>query len=349
MRAMRTGLLLLLILLAIGPLAFPVARAAPPPTLQRFPSVGKSSLEAGGNMTFSWALGEGVSEFLFYYDVTGDVVDVNINDAPYWQSLTGRGWRFCDGCQFDAGTYDVTVSAPFDAAQFDLTFYVVPQAPVDFAGFIPVDSSEPFSEFGAFFSSSSGNYTFVLSAAGGTYDFFIDNMLNATVTETTTLPLHIAEGFHKLAVDATGAGADVTWTVGIQGEGSQPRLEVAIVYPQSDGCNAALNPQAGQSVCVAGVMATPSDGGSPAITYLWKASGGELNSTSSQWIQWTAPPGVAAFNLTVQASASGYSPGSSSVNVQVVPEFPSLVMPLLLVLSLGFAAIARRRSKSPAA
>ena len=141
-KAMRIGLLLLIILLAVGPLAFPTVRAAPPPALQRFPSAGKSSLEAGGNITFSWALGQDISEFLFYYDVTGDVVDVNINDTPYWPSLTGRGWRFCDGCQFGAGTYDVMVTAPFDAVQFYVAFYAVPQAPVDFAGFIPVGSSE---------------------------------------------------------------------------------------------------------------------------------------------------------------------------------------------------------------
>ena len=209
-------------------------------------------------------------------------------------------------------------------------------------------SSEPTrSEFGADFSSTSGNYTFVLGAAGGTYDFFIDNMLNATVTETTTLKLHLAEGFHSLAVDATGTGADVTWTVDIQGEGSQPKLEAAIVYPQSGGCNATLNPQEGQSTCVAGVSATPSDGGSPTITYVWTVSGGELNSTSSQWVQWTAPPGVATFTLTVQASATGYLPGSYSMSVRVVPEFPMFVVPLLLMLGLGFAAIARRRPRDP--
>ena len=343
---MRIGLLLLIVVLAMGPLAFPVARADPPPTLQRFPSAGKSSLESGGNITFSWALGGDISEFLLYYDVTGGVLDVYVDGTPYWQSLTGRGWRFCDGCQFSAGTHDVAAYAPFEATGFYIAFYDVPQPPVDFAGLISADSNEPFSEFAAIFPSSIANYTLVLGATGGSYDFFIDNTLSANVTDTTTLTLHL-EGFHKLAVDATGAGADVTWTANIQGEASQPRLEVAIMYPKSGGCNAALNPQAGQSVCVAGVMATPSDGGSPAITYAWKASGGELNSTSSQWIQWTAPPGVAAFNLTVQASAPGYSPGSSSVNVQIAPEFPSLVMPLLLVLSLGFTAIARRRSQTP--
>jgi hypothetical protein len=343
---MRTNLVLLVTLLTVGSLVFPVVEAAPPVVLQRFPSAGKTSVQTGADMTFSWALGEDISEFLMYYDVTGDVLDVYIDDMPYWQSLTGRGWRFCDGCQFSAGAHDVAVYAPFEAAEFSIVFYAVPQAPVDFAGFIPANAVQAFSEFGVLFPSSS-NYTMVLSATGGSYDFFIDNSLNTTVTKTTTLTLHLEEGFHELAVDATGVGADVTWTVDIQGGTSQPSLEVAILYPKSGGCNATLNPQEGQSVCVAGVIATPSDGGSPAITYVWTVSGGKLNSTSSQWIQWTAPPGVASFDLNVGASAPGYSSGSSSVSVQVVPEFPSLVAPLLLMMSLGFAAIARRRSRHP--
>jgi hypothetical protein len=219
---------------------------------------------------------------------------------------------------------------------------------VDFAGFITANSEpEAFSEFGVLFPPSS-NYTMVLGASGGSYDFYIDNALSATVTESTTLTLHLEEGFHKLAVDASGIGADVTWTVDIQEGASQPKLEVAILYPKSGGCNATLNPESGQSVCIAGVKVTPSDGGSPTITYVWTASGGELNSTSSQWVQWTAPPGVATFTLTVEASATGYLPGSYSVSVQVVPEFPMFVAPLLLMLGLGFAAIARRRPRDPA-
>jgi hypothetical protein len=298
-------------------------------------------------MTFSWALGEDISEFLFYYDVTGDVIDVYIDDASYWQSLTGRGWRFCDGCEFSAGTHDVVASAPFGAAEFYIVFYAVPQPPVDFAGFIPADSIQAFSEFGALFPSTS-NYTMVLGAAGGSYDFFIDDTSSATVTESTTLTLFLEEGFHRLAVDATGIGADVTWTLGIQEGAPQPKLEVVILYPKSGGCNVTLNPESGRSVCVAGVNVTPSDGGSPTITYLWTASGGELNSTSSQWVQWTAPPGVATFTLTVQARATGYLPGSYSMSVQVVPEFPTFVAPLLLMLGLGFVAIARRRPRDSA-
>jgi hypothetical protein len=347
MNAMRINLLLLVGLLTVISLAFPIVKAAPPVVLQAFPSAGKTSVQPGGNMTFPWALGGDITEFLMYYDVTGDVLGVSIDEYPYWQSLTGRGWRFCDGCQFGAGTHDVVVAASFEAAEFSIVFYAVPQAPVDFAGFIPANSIQSFSEFGALFPSSSTHSTILLGATAGSYDFAIDNKLIATVTKTATLSLHL-EGFHKLRVDATGVGADVTWTVDIQGGSSQPRLEVTIVYPKSGGCNVTLNPKSGQSTCVAGVKATPSDGGSPKITYVWSASGGKLNSTSSQWVQWTAPTGVAAFALTVQASATGYSSGSYSASIQVVPEFSSLALPLLLALGLGFVAIARRRSRHPA-
>lgn len=347
---MKIGLLLLITLLTIGLFAFPIAKANPPTALQRFPSVGKSSLEPEGNMTFSWTLGHDVSEFLLYYDVTGgvesfDVLDVEIDGTLYWQSLTGKGWRFCDGCQYSAGTYDVTVYTPAEATgpiEFYIGFYVVPQPPVNFAGLVPASSVQPFSEFVVLFPPSSTNHTLVLGAAGGSYDFFIDDTPEATVTGTTTLTLDLGGAFHRFAVDATGESADVTWTVEIQGP---PKLEVTIAYPQSGGCNAPLNPESGQSVCVVGAVATPSDGGSPTITYLWTASGGELNSTSSQWVRWTAPPGVATFTLTVQASAPGYVSGSDSLSVQVVPEFPSVAVPLLLVLLLSFIALTQERSR----
>jgi hypothetical protein len=346
MNTMRICVLVLITLLTVGLLAFPIAKATPPMPLQRFPSVGTISLEPGANMTLPWTLRRDVSEFLFYYDVTGDVLDVYIDDMPYWQSLTGKGWRFCDGCEFSAGTYDVQVFAPFEnieVTEFYIVFYTVPQPPVEFAGFIPADSTEAFSEFGVLFPPSLANYTLVLGATGGSYDFFVDGTCEATVPETTTLSLDLGGDFHRFASDATGAGADITWTVEIQGP---PKLDVAIVYPESGGCDTVLNPEAGQSVCVAGAVATPSDGGSPAITYEWTKSGGELNSTSSQWVEWTAPPGVAWFTLTVEASAPNYVSGSDSVSVQVAPEFPSFVAPLLLMLALGFTAITQRRSRN---
>jgi hypothetical protein len=311
-----------------------------------------SSVEPGGNMTFSWALTKDLQEFLLYYDVAGgagssDMIDVYINyvAVPRGQSLVGKGWIFCDGCQLNAGTYEVAVLASPEntgPVQFYIAFCAVPQPPVDFAGFIPVNSTQPFSEFGVLFPPSSTNYTLILGATGASYDFFINYTLMANVTETTTLSLDLGGRFQRFAVEATGASADVTWTVQIQ---VPPKLEVAIVNPQSGGCNATLNPQSGQSVCVAGAVATPSDGGNPTITYLWTANGGKLNSTSGQWVQWTAPAGVANFTLTVEASAPGYVSGSDNFKLQVAPEFPAFVTPLLLTLVLGLAAIAQRRSR----
>lgn len=295
-------------------------------------------------MTYTWSLHRDISEFLFYYDVTGDELEVYIDDVPMpWLPLTGKGWRFCDGCEFSPGTYDVMAFAPFEATQFYFGFYLMPLPPVEFSGFIPADAIEPFNEFAAIFPPSSANYTILLGATGGSYYFFVDDTFEGTVPETATLSLDLGGDFHRFVADASGAGVGVTWTVEIQG----PRkLDIAIVTPESGGCDVPLNPEEGQSVCVAGAAATPSDGGTPTITYQWTKSGGELNSTSSQWVEWTAPPGVAWFTLSVQASAPGYVPGSDSYSVQVTPEFPSFVAPLLLMLVLGFTAIAQRRSRN---
>jgi hypothetical protein len=325
--------------------------------LERFPSVGESSIAPAENMTFSWTLSKDIPEFLLYYNVTGsagssDVIDVYINDAPVpnGQFLMGEGWIFCDSCQYSAGTYDVGVFAPPEntgPVEFYISISTLPQPPVDFAGFIPANAVQPLSEFAVLFPPSSENYTIVLSATPSAgYDFIINDTLQATVTGTATLSLDLGARFERFTVDARGAGADVTWTVEIQGP---PKLEVAIVTPQSQGCNATLNAKSGESTCVLGAVATASDGGAPRITYLWTANGGELNSTTSQWVQWTAPVGVANFTLTVEASAPGYVSGSDSLKVQVTPEFPSSVMPLILMLVLGFVALAQRRSRKLAA
>jgi hypothetical protein len=343
MNTMRIFAVVLVTLLTVTLVAFPIAEATPPATLQRFPSSGTTLLGPGENRTFSWVLRRNISEFLFYYDVTGDELDVYIDDMPFWVALTGKGWRFCDGCEFSPGTYDVMALSPYESTQFYFGFYTMPLPPVEFSGFIPADSYEAFNEFAVIFPPSSANYTLLLGATGGSYDFFVDDALEATVPETTTLSLDLGGDFHRFTADATGAGVGVTWTIEIQGP---PKLDVAIVYPESGGCDTILNPEAGQSVCVAGAEATPSDDGSPTITYQWTKSGGEFNSTTSQWVEWTAPPGVARFTLTVKASAEGYVSGSDSLSVQVEPEFPSFVAPLLLMLALGFTAIAQRRSRN---
>jgi hypothetical protein len=211
---------------------------------------------------------------------------------------------------------------------------------VDFSGFIPANSGDRYSAFGAIFPSTT-SYTLVLGVTSGSYELFVDGTSQVVVTENTQVSLDFEEGsFHlfELSSLSVGADEDVGWTVQIQG---QPKLDVIIVNP----CPV-LNPESGQSACVTGAEATASDGGSPTVSYLWTASGGELNSTTSQWVQWTAPPGVASFTLTVQASASGYVSGSDSLSVQVAPEFPSFAAPLLLVLLLAFTALSKKRSRS---
>ena len=113
---------------------------------------------------------------------------------------------------------------------------------------------------------------------------------------------------------------------------------------QRIGPSALLNPDSGQSVCVTGAEATASDGQNPSVSYAWTASGGSFNSTTSQWVEWTALPGVASFTLTVEASATGYTSDTDSLNVQVVPEFSSLAPPFLLAILLA-VLLTRKRSR----
>jgi hypothetical protein len=220
---------------------------------------------------------------------------------------------------------------------FDIGFYVVPQPPVDFVGFISANSYTRISSFGALFPTS-GSFTIVLAATAGSYDFIVDGASQGEVTGTSSLTLQLTGDFHLFEVSSVGIseGEDVRWTVQIQG---QPKLEVRIVNP----CPV-LNPESGQSVCTTGAEATASDG-TPTVSYLWTASGGELNSTTSQWIQWTAPAGVASYTLTVEASAPGYVSDSDSLVVGVTPEFSSFTVPLLLVLVVALTTVAQRRSR----
>lgn len=339
---MRTTLVLVLCLLLLPMMALPAAEAAPPRALN--PLI-PGSLDPGGIASFPWQLNQDVTEFLFYYEVTGgpdtlDVVYVSIDETGLlWQSLTGKGWAYCD-CPLDAGAYTVAVEADTGATgilSFKVGFYVVPQAPVDFSGFIPANASTRSSDFGVLFPSST-SYTMLLGTTAGSYEFFVDGESQGVVAGTTTLTLELESGFHLLEVSsfAVSPDEDVSWTVQVQG---QPKLEVRIVNP----CPL-LNPESGQSVCVTGAEVTASDGRNPAVTYAWTTNGGELNSTSSQWVQWTAPAGAANYTLTVEVSATGYVSDSDSLKAQVVPEFPSSV-PLLLALILAMVTLTQRRSK----
>lgn len=344
------GLLALLVALSIW---IPQTAEAGPPMALGSPATLSGTVNPG-NVTdppLSWQLNQDISEFVFRYKITGgsgvdDVVYVSIveTDGELWPGfLMGEGWEYCD-CALDAGTYTIEVEADVLASgplTFEIGFYRVPQPPVDFSGHIPanLDPGSRYSDFGVRFPSN-GTYQLTLGVTSGSYEFFVDGEKAQNVTETTELAVELeTASFHILTVNAgtAGVGEDVAWYVQIRG---QPKLEVRII----DSCPV-LNPESGESVCVTGAEATASDGSNPPISYSWSAtpSGGwEFNSTTSQWVEWTAPAGATDFTLTVNASAPGYVSDTDSLKVKVVPEFPPAALPFVVLVVLALVLFARR-------
>jgi predicted secreted protein with PEFG-CTERM motif len=293
-----------------------------------------------------WRLNQDIADFVIYYNITGgvgpdDVASATIENSgiPSWESWKGEGWEYCE-CAMDAGSYNVTVGADPSATaplSFKIGFYVVAQPPVDFSGHIPDDSNVRYSDFGV--QVPAGNHTLTLGVSSGTYEFFVNDESQGVVTKTTQLTLDFEAGLYIFRVNATtqGLAEDVRWFVQIQGP---PKLEVKIV----NYC-VGLNPDIGQSSCVTGAEATASDGSQPSISYLWSATGGTFNSTSSQWVKWTAPPGAAGYTLTVNVSAPGYLSDTDSLSVQVAPEFPSAALPFLIAAVLAIVLLARRSQR----
>lgn len=330
-------MLLALLLSTLSALALPAADAAPPRALKTF----SGSLDPGEitSPPLSWELNRDVEEFLFHYAITGgsepdDVLYVSIDETGIrWDYLMGEGWSYCD-CFLAAGSHSVTVEADAAASGrigYTIGFHLVPQPPVDFSGFVPANSYAISSDFGVTFPSAA-NHHVVLGVTSGDYEFFMDGESKGVVTGTTELSIGFTSGFHMF--DVSAGGGDVRWSVQILGP---PKLEVRILST----CPM-LNPDSGEGTCVTGAEATASDGGSPTVSYLWSASGGNLNSTSSQWVEWTAPPGVASFTLTVEASAPGYLSDTDSLKAQVVPEFPSNVLSFLIAVALAVFLLARK-------
>lgn len=324
----------------------PTVHAAVPELLW----TGSGSLAPGESTTLNWQLATNIPEpgFLFHYFITGgsdsnDVMSVYIEETgDGWEFLMGEGWEYCSPlglspCSIDAGSYTVTVAA-YPAAtgslHYEIAFYLPPEPSVDFSGQIPANSDVRGSSFGVLFPSSTSGQL-VLNAGSGSYEFFVDGESRAIVTAATELTVNFEEGFHTFEInsDYEGVGEDVAWSVRIP-----PMLNVVIV----NSCPT-LDPEAGQSVCITGAEVTASDGSSPSVvTYSWTASGGSLNSTSSQWVEWTAPQTVGDFDLTVQVSAPGHLSGAKSFVATVVPEFPTTVLPLIFAIVLAIPLLGRR-------
>jgi len=346
----RLGPGLLVFLVAVSLLTPSAVEAAPPRALATF----SGTLNAGEitSPPLDWQLNQDISGFVFHYRITGgsqlnDVVYVTFTEANLvWPLLMGEGWEYCEDCSLEAGMYHIEVEADGNASgpiTFDIGVYRVEQPPVDFVGQMPANSQVWFSDFGVRFPNA-GTYELTLGVTSGSYDFFVDGeeTPRATVTQTRELALDIVTpGIHLLEVYTEEPG-DVTWSVQIKGP---PKLEVRIV----NTCPV-LNPESGESVCVIGAEATPSDGSNASISYLWSTTAsGSFNSTTSQWVEWTAPPGVASYTLTVNASAPGYLSDTDSLKVQVVPEFPSAALPFLIAAAMAVVLFTRRsRSRSAA-
>lgn len=330
------ALLILFALVSLSTVGVQRVDAVGPKALKTF----TGSLDPGAitDPPLSWELGRDVSDFLFHYSVTGgsdmnDVVYVSIDGIPF-DYLMGDGWAYCD-CPMSAGPYSVTVEADGAATgrlAYDIGFYAVPQPPVNFEGYIPANSSTRSNDFAILLPSQASSQVNLGVSGGGDYGFFVDGESKGVVTTAQQIQIDFTSGFHLLEIWA-GEG-DVRWSIEILGP---PKLEVTI----ANDCPT-LNPESSQSVCVTGAEVTASDGGSPVVSYMWKASGGSFNSTTSQWVEWTAPPGVASFTLSVNASAPGYVSGTDTINVQVVPEFPSAAVPILFTVGIAVVFFARR-------
>jgi hypothetical protein len=357
MKSATLSLLMLALLAIVLPSYLPpAAQAALPTAVKTFSG---SLTSANPNVTQPWQSRDFPDPgFLFHYAITGgsqpdDVVYVYIEGTiDSWDlnwPLMGEGWTYCspysfEPCPFDAGLYNVTAQAGPAARlpiSYSIGFYLVPNPPVDFSGHIPANSTVRRSIFGVLLPSAATNSKIVLGVTSGSYQFFVDNKNGTVVNRNTQLSLNLTKGFHLLEVDAEteGIGEDVAWSVQVSGP---PKLDVRIV----DTCPT-LNPKSGQSTCVTHAEATASSG-TPTVSYQWTASGGKLNSTAGQWITWTAPPGVAAYTLTVNASAPGYVSGTDSLTVQVTPEFPTATLPFLGAVLLASLLVIRRFGNKPA-
>jgi hypothetical protein len=323
-----------------------VPNATADPSGPKVLKVLNGTLEPGATNSFSWNLDRNVTDYVFYYKITGgtdrlDVAYVSIDETGmHWDHLAGEGWAYCD-CALSAGSYTLTVQVDEGATgpvDFNLGFFLIPQPPVDFAGFIPVNSTARLSSFAAIFPTTS-DYTLVLGVTSGSYEFFVDSISQAVVTRNTKVSLDFEAGsFHLFDISSISTDEDIGWSVQIQG---QPKLQVKIL----NSCPI-LNPNSGQSVCITGAEASASDGGSPNVNYKWSASGGKFNSTTSQWVEWTAPPGVANFMISVQASAEGYVSDTDSLTVQVAPEFSPSSVALLIMVLLALTLVAQRRLRN---
>jgi hypothetical protein len=341
----------------------------------------------GESQEHPFTIPQDLDEYLFYGQSQGaatadDTFDVTIEETgDSWWSLQGQQWL--RSMALDAGDYTLMVEAYPDASgpiTYTVNFYSIPAVPVTFSGLKPATSSYDSAELSADFPAD-GNYTFTFGIQGASYEFLLDSESLTTVEGPGSVSAEVSEGRHEFDVVSQEPEQETSWSVTIQGPVSMsqttsvtettsmtettsvsettsvtqttsvsettssetlPQLLVSI----EPSCPT-LNESAGQFNCILAAQATASDGGSPDISYEWSSTGGSFNSTSGQWVNWTAPEINEAedFTVSVVASASGYDQGAAStaIAVQPIPEFEVLPMSCLFLALAAACLIGRRR------
>jgi hypothetical protein len=322
----------------------------------------------GESQEHPFTIPQDLDEYLFYGQSQGaatadDTFDVTIDETgDSWWSLQGQQWL--RSMALDAGDYTLMVEAYPDASgpiTYTVNFYSIPAVPVTFSGLRLATSSYDSAELSADFPAD-GNYTFTFGVQGASFEFLVDSESLTTVEGPGSVSAEVSEGRHEFDVVSEEPEQETSWSVTIQGpvsmsqttnvtettrltETSSSEAEPQLVVSMISSCPT-LNESAGEFNCVLAAQATASDGGSPDISYEWSSTGGSFNSTSDQWVNWTAPEINEAedFTISVVAFASGYKNGvtSAAIAVQPIPEFEVLPTSCLF-LALGAACLIGRR------
>jgi hypothetical protein len=355
-RSLGEGIFLVLVVLLL--LEVHAVPAQPATPLASF----SDALNPGESREHALRISQDLDEYLFYAASEGgttadDTFDVTIQETDdTWSSLQGQLWFFSSN--LNAGDYTLIVQAYEDATgpiTYTVAFYSIPTVPVAFSGHVLAASAYDTADFEVDFPVD-GTYTFRLGVQGEPYEVRMDYESLVTVEAPKSISVEVLEGRRYFEVISV-LEQETYWSI----EMSQPittttqtteatqtsgHLSVSIL----SSCPT-LNESAGQFSCILGAQAIASDGGSPEITYAWSKTGGSFNSTTGQWVNWTAPvtDKPLTFTVSVVASASGYDDGVAldSIAVQPIPEFPALSLPCLLsVLAVASLLIRRKLPRS---
>ena len=346
---------MLVVLLLLGVHAVPAQPAA---ALSTF----SDTLNPSESREHALRISQDLDEYLFYAASEGgttadDTFDVTIEETDdTWSSLQGQLWFFSSN--LNAGDYTLIVQAYEDATgpiTYTVAFYSIPTVPVAFSGHVLAASAYDTADFEVDFPVD-GTYTFRLGVQGEPYEVRMDYESVVTVEAPKSISVEVLEGRRYFEVISV-LEQETYWSVEMSQpittttqttEATQTRgyLSVSIL----SSCPT-LDESAGQFSCILGAQATANDGGSPEITYAWSKTGGSFNSTTGQWVNWTAPvtDKPLTFTVSVVASASGYDDGVAlnSIAVQPIPEFPALSLPYLLsVLAVASLLIRRKLPRS---